>query len=70
MMVRAKFTINNKLRQINKQIYAIQAQPFFSRYRQRKKLKFLNGQSWALAWALNKIDHDTRGDHATRKKNY
>lgn len=71
-MVRKKTTIEKRLKQINGKIFAIQRLDFITRYKRRKELAHLNGISWGLAWALNKLEHDSRGDHynAKSKKNY
>jgi len=64
-MVRQPKTINNKLKKINAEIINFK-HPIL----RIKKLYFLKGKSWALAWALNKVEHDKRGDqrNAYRKK--
>ena len=70
-MVRQRKTIERKLKQINAELYRLFEKShqvsFWQRWKLQRKIDELNAKSWALAWALNKVDHDKRGDHA--KKN-
>jgi len=67
-MVRNHNTIEKKLREINKKIFRFLNGSFWARRHYKKEIQELQIESRALAWSLNKIDRDPRGNRYHAKK--
>ena len=58
-MVRRRQTIENALKAINHTLFRMQEKSnhsFLYRIRHRFKIEYHKGESYALAWALNKVE--------------
>jgi len=67
-MVRNKKTIEKKLREINNKSFNILTKSFLYRFLHNDEIENLKIQSKTLAWVLNKIEHDPRGNRYYAKK--
>jgi len=61
-MVRQHSTIEKKLKEVNKEIFTLLQGSYWTRRYYSERIKELKIQSKTLVWALNKIDHDPRGN--------
>lgn len=68
-MVRGQKVLEKKLKKINAELINYNFPRFIGVKNAIANYWFLKGKSWSLAYALNKIDHDGRGNrYADRKK--